>query len=59
MKTQGIPEDLVKSLLKATTESRQRRDTRPNSFQLLPQLHPNRILQLGPRLAFAEGPPSA
>ena len=48
--------DLVrgKSHFEATTESRQRRDTRPNSFQLLPQLHPNPILRLGPRLALGE-----
>lgn len=38
----------------ATRELGQRRDTRSNSFQLLPQLHPNPILQLGPRLALGE-----
>lgn len=43
-----------KSHFEATTESRQRRDTRLNSFQLLPQLLPNPILQLGSRLAFGE-----
>ena len=35
-----------KSHIEAPTDSRQRRDTRLNSFQLLPQLDPNPILQL-------------
>jgi len=43
-----------KSHFEATTGSRQRRDTWPNSFQLLLQLHPTPILQLGPRLALGE-----
>ena len=43
-----------KSHFEATTKSRQRRDTRPNSFQLLLQLHPKLILQFGPRLALGE-----
>jgi hypothetical protein len=43
-----------KSHFEAATESRQRRDTRPNSFQLLSQLLPNPILQLGPSLTLTE-----
>ena len=33
--------------LDGTTASGQKSDTRPNSFQLLPQLHPYSFLQLG------------
>jgi hypothetical protein len=43
-----------RSHFEATTESRQRRDTQPNSFQLLPQLLPNPILQLSPSLTLTE-----
>lgn len=34
--------------------SSQRRDVRPNTFQLLPQLHPNPILQFSSRLSLTE-----
>lgn len=44
---------LGKTHLEATT-SRQRRDARPDSFQLLLQFRPHPILQLSPRIAFGE-----
>lgn len=43
-----------KSHFKANTKSRQGRDARPNSFELLPQLHPNPTLQLGSLLTLCE-----